>query len=100
MTGRHKFSDLDASLSPARRARVERMTSALAEEVDRDQPDERREALLELLKRHPDGLTRSQILEKLGIKGNGPEERSIGGALNALEKRRALAHRGDKYHAA
>ena len=34
MSGRHKFSELEAKLSPSRRARVEHMTSALRKDMD------------------------------------------------------------------
>lgn len=35
MSGRHKFSDLEAAMPPARRARIDRLAHKLSEDLDR-----------------------------------------------------------------
>ena len=37
MSGRHKFSELEAALPPARRARIQRLAKKLEQEVDESQ---------------------------------------------------------------
>jgi hypothetical protein len=46
----------------------------------------RREALLELIRQHPDGLARKDILERMGLKGDKSGEMSVSNALTALTK--------------
>jgi hypothetical protein len=46
----------------------------------------RREALIELIRQHPDGLARKDILERMGLKGNKSGEMSVSNALTALTK--------------
>jgi hypothetical protein len=47
---------------------------------------ERQEELLNLIGENPDGLTRGEILEQLGVKGDKKAEASISNALNNLKK--------------
>ncbi len=50
MTGRHKFSDLEAKMTPDRRARIDRIAEKLANEIDlrSSGPEPLRQALLQL----------------------------------------------------
>ncbi len=46
----------------------------------------RREQLIALIRSHPDGLARKDILERMGLKGNKSGEMSVSNALTALTK--------------
>jgi len=46
----------------------------------------KRERLLELLRQHASGLTRGEILEKMGVKGDKTGEMSVSNTLAALRK--------------
>jgi hypothetical protein len=59
----------------------------------------RREALLELI-RQSDGLSRGEILERMGLKGDKSGEMSVSNALTALTKSNQVHREGGKYHAA
>jgi len=97
MTGRHKFSELEASMASERRARIDRMAEELGEEVDLAQSRTVAQAVLQLLRQHPDGLTTRQIREKLGLKGNRWDEQSISNALSALTQSSKVSPRDRKY---
>lgn len=60
----------------------------------------RREALLQLIGENPEGLTRGQILERMGLKGDKSGEMSVSNALTALIKRHQVARIDGKYHTA
>lgn len=59
----------------------------------------RREALLELIKGAA-GLSRGEILERMGLKGDKSGEMSVSNALTALTKGNQVRRDGGKYHAA
>lgn len=59
----------------------------------------RREELLQVV-REGHGLTRGEILERLGLKGNKAGEMSVSNALTALTKSNQLRRDGRKYLAA
>jgi hypothetical protein len=59
----------------------------------------RREALLEII-RQSDGLSRGEILERMGLKGDKAGEMSVSNALTALTKNNQLRREGGKYRAA
>jgi|SRR5215213_6035875 len=63
----------------------------------RAQRGSRREALLTIL-REGNGLSRGEILERMGLKGDRAGETSVSNALNALLKRNQLRREGHKYH--
>ncbi len=46
----------------------------------------RREQLIALIRQHPEGLARKDILERMGLKGNKSGEMSVSNALTALTK--------------
>jgi hypothetical protein len=58
---------------------------------------ERQQEVLDLIGQHPDGLTRSEILEELGAKGNKTAEASVSNALNAMKKKGQLRSEGKAY---
>jgi hypothetical protein len=58
---------------------------------------ERQQEVLDLVGQHPDGLTRSEILERLGVKGDKKAEASISNALNNLKKAGRLGSEGKRY---
>jgi hypothetical protein len=60
----------------------------------------RREALLQLIGENPEGLTRGEILERMGLKGDKSGEMSVSNALTALTKRNQLSRMGGKYRTA
>ena len=57
----------------------------------------KREALLQVLRENPEGLRRSEILVRLGVKGNKSGETSVSNALTALTKTNQLARQDGKY---
>jgi len=59
----------------------------------------KRDELLTVI-RDGHGLTRGEILEKMGLKGNKPGEMSVSNALTALTKSNQVRRDGRKYHAA
>jgi hypothetical protein len=56
----------------------------------------RREALLQVI-REGNGLTRGEILERLGLKGNKTGEMSVSNALTALTRSNQLRRDGRRY---
>jgi hypothetical protein len=59
----------------------------------------RREGLLELI-RQSDGLSRGEILERMGLKGDKAGEMSVSNALTALTKSNQVYREGGKYRVA
>ena len=59
----------------------------------------RREALIELI-RQSDGLSRGEILERMGLKGDKSGEMSVSNALTALTKTNQVRREGGKYRTA
>ena len=59
----------------------------------------RREGLLELI-RQSNGLSRGDILERMGLKGDKAGEMSVSNALTALAKRNQVRREGGKYYPA
>src|SRR5919205_366010 len=76
----------NARQEPARRQRQARRGS-------------RREGLLELI-RQSNGLSRGDILERMGLKGDKAGEMSVSNALTALAKSSQLRREGGKYYPA
>jgi hypothetical protein len=60
----------------------------------------KREQLLALIRQHPDGLARKDILELMGLKGDKSGEMSVSNALTALTKTSQVARHEGKYRAA
>jgi len=57
---------------------------------------EKRRAVLELIKKS-EGLTRGEILSRLGVKGDKSAEQSVSNALTALKKQSLVASKDRKY---
>ena len=57
---------------------------------------EKRRAVLELIQKSG-GLTRGEILARLGVKGDKSAEQSVSNALTALKKQNLVASRDRKY---
>lgn len=57
----------------------------------------RREQLVSLIQGNPTGMTRGQILERLGVKGDKSGEMSVSNALTALTKGNAFLRNGGRY---
>ena len=72
---------------------------AAADRQPRARRGSRREALLELI-RQSDGLSRGEILERMGLKGDKSGETSVSNALTALTKSNQVRREGGKYRAA
>jgi hypothetical protein len=60
----------------------------------------RREGLLALIRESAAGLSRGEILEKMGLKGNKAGEMSVSNALTALTKAGQVSRDGGKYRSA
>jgi hypothetical protein len=73
-----------ARQEPARRQRQARRGS-------------RREGLLELIQQS-NGLSRGEILERMGLKGDKAGEMSVSNALTAFTKRNQIRREGGKYY--
>jgi hypothetical protein len=59
----------------------------------------KRDAVLQMI-RNRDGLSRGEILEKMGLKGDKAGEMSVSNALTALTKSQQVERRDGKYHLA
>jgi hypothetical protein len=57
----------------------------------------KRTAVLELVGQHPDGLSRGEILNLMGVKGEKSGEQSVSNALSALTKQNQLGKKDGKY---
>ena len=58
---------------------------------------EKRQAILDLVYQHPVGLSRGEILNLIGVKGDKSGEQSVSNALSALSKQNQLGKKGKKY---
>ena len=58
---------------------------------------EKRQAVLDLVRQNPEGLSRGEILVQMGVKGNRSAEQSVSNALSALKKTEKLDSRDGKY---
>ena len=58
---------------------------------------EKRQAILELVNQHPDGLSRGEILNLIGVKSDKSGEQSVSNALSALTKQNQLGKKDKKY---
>jgi len=58
----------------------------------------RRESLIQVI-REGNGMSRGEILERMGLKGDKSGEMSVSNALTALSKRNQVRREGGKYYA-
>ena len=57
----------------------------------------KRQAVLDCIQKHPNGLSRGEILASMGVKGNRSAEQSVSNALSALKKSAKVNSRQGKY---
>ena len=57
----------------------------------------KREALMQVIKDNPSGLTRGEILDRMGLKGDKSGEMSVSNALIALAKASQVTRRDGRY---
>jgi hypothetical protein len=69
----------------------------LAGEPEADLP---RVGMMQVIKDNPSGLTRGEILERMGLKGNKSGEMSVSNAVTALTKANQVTRRNGRYAAA
>lgn len=60
----------------------------------------KRDGIMEVIKANPGGLTRGELLEKMGLRGNKSGEMSVSNALTALTKTNQVVRNDGKYAAA
>jgi hypothetical protein len=60
----------------------------------------RQQSVLELITKHKAGVTRGDILQAMGLKGNKAGEQSVSNALSALKKANRVTSKDGKYLAA
>ncbi|HEY8874297.1 MAG TPA: hypothetical protein VIM52_14790 [Stellaceae bacterium] len=60
----------------------------------------RRDALMQVIRNNPSGLSRGEILERMGLKGDKSGEMSVSNALTALTKANQVTRRDGRYIAA
>jgi hypothetical protein len=53
--------------------------------------------VLNAIGENPNGLSRGEILERIGLKGNRPAQKSVSNALTALTKINRVSRRDGKY---
>jgi hypothetical protein len=82
---------------PTRRPNSPTKSGATIEPRALPQPGTRREALLQVIGENPNGLSRGEIFECMGLKGNKSVEKSVSNALTALTKNNLVFRRDGKY---
>jgi hypothetical protein len=60
----------------------------------------KRDGIMKVITENPSGLTRGELLEKMGLKGDKSGEMSVSNALTALSKSNQIARKDGKYVAA
>jgi hypothetical protein len=60
----------------------------------------KRDSIIKVLGENPDGLSRGELLEKMGLKGDKSGEMSVSNALTALSKSNQVARKDGRYIAA
>jgi hypothetical protein len=90
-----EFAAIEAYES-AKTGKAARGASVSAGRQTRVRRGSRREELLNLI-REGNGLSRGEILERMGLKGDKSGEMSVSNALTALTKRNQVRREGGKY---
>ena len=57
----------------------------------------RRDGILAMIKQHANGISRGDLIEAMGLKGNKSSEQSVSNALNNMKKAGAIVSRDGKY---
>jgi DNA-binding transcriptional ArsR family regulator len=58
---------------------------------------EKRQAILDMIAQHPDGLTRHELIDQMNAHSDKAAEQSISNALSALKKAGQLTQEGKRY---
>ena len=90
-----EFAAIEA-YETAKTGKAARGGSATAGRQQRVRRGSRREELLNLI-REGNGLSRGEILDRMGLKGDKSGEMSVSNALTALTKRNQVRREGGKY---
>ena len=88
--------------TPSRQPRAPRKSGMPIKQLSvdtgaRPQTGTRREAILKVIEENPSGLSRGEILERIGLKGNKSAQKSVSNALTALTKNSQVLRREGKY---
>ena len=81
----------------AETARAPRKTRASRKAASTGRRGSRREPILKLISETPSGLSRGEILERMGLKGDKSGTMSVSNALTALTKSNQVARQDGKY---
>jgi hypothetical protein len=93
-----EFAAIEA-YEAAKTGKTVRGASVSSRRPQRVRRGSRREELLKLI-RQGDGLSRGEILERMGLKGDKSGEMSVSNALTALTKRNEDRRESGRYHPA
>jgi hypothetical protein len=85
--------------APARQSATRRTGTRSTRKTSGAHSGSKRDELLKLIQGN-EGLSRAEILERMGLKGNKSGEMSVSNALTALTKSNQVARRDRKYVAA
>ena len=88
--------------TPSRQPRAPRKSDMPIKQLSMDngarpETGTRREAILKVIEENPGGLSRGEILERIGLKGNKSAQKSVSNALTALTKNSQVLRREGKY---
>jgi len=83
-----------AAIQPAPKAR---RAASKTRKSTRAPQGSRRESIIAALKGAADGMSRGELLEKMGLKGDKSGEMSVSNALTALSKSKQVARQEGKY---
>jgi hypothetical protein len=98
----YEAAKIGKTVKPVRPRRVPRKSDTAVEQFSVEtrparQASTRREALLQVIGENPNGLSRGEILERIGLKGNKSAEKSVSNTLTALTKNNQVSRREGKY---
>lgn len=82
---------------PGARKSAAAIQQSSAQAPARPQRGSRREALLQVIGQEPNGLSRGEIFQHLGLKGDKSAEKSVSNALTAVTKNNQVSRREGKY---
>jgi hypothetical protein len=88
--------------TPSRQPRAPRKSAATMPQSPRETrprppAGSRREAILGVIGEAPSGLSRGEIFQRMGLKGNKSAEKSVSNALTALTKNNQVSRKEGKY---
>lgn len=92
-----EFAAVDA-YEAAKTGKQKPVTNGTAPNARRARHGSIRETILSLVEMAPAGLSRREMIEHLGVKGDKSGEMSLSNALTAMVKKGMLVREGGKYH--